>query len=331
MALLWIDGFEGYGGTGGVAAALIYARGYTTVGGSPNIAIGRLYGYSLYCNISNGNTLITPILTTDSTLISGIAFQVGSGIGLQFYYNGVQGPNILITSTSLTTKLGGTTLDTNTSFTLSNPWYYIEMKCICHPTNGSIEVRINGTTITLITDINTQTGTEAYYNIVRVTGGSTARIDDFYICDGSGDTANDLLGVCKIAAIFPNSDTETIQWTPSTGTTHYNLVDENPANSTDYVSSGTQTQTDLYGYPSLTGDSTILGLQINTQVSVQSGSSVLIESPILSNGVTDVGDDIQTSGAGYVDIRRTSTVDPGTGEAWTVDTLAAAKIGLRVM
>lgn len=329
MALLWIDGFEGYGGVG--TASGVAARGYAYVGNSPNIAAGRLYGYCYWCNITYNINLTTPILTTDGTLIAGMAVNTAAS-GMAFYYNRTQGPNISLTSTSLVTKLGGTTLDTNTSFTLSSPWYYVEMKCVCHPTNGSIEVRINGVTITSLTGINTQTGTEAYYNIVKTYGGSTTRIDDFYVCDSTGTTCNDFLGVCKIAAIFPNSDTSTVQWTPSTGITHYNLVDENPANSaTDYVSSSTQAEVDMYGYPSLVGDSTILGIQISTQAIIASGSSVLIETPILSNSITEVDDGVQLSSTSYVDRRRISTIDPGTGTAWTVSSLAAAKIGIKVM
>jgi len=332
MALLWIDGFEGYGPVGTTTTSRIYARGYTYAGGSPNIATGRTYGYCLWCNISTGNLVITPTLTTNNTLIAGFAFQVGGGMGLYFYYNGVQGPNISITSTSLTTSLGGTVLDTNTSFTLSNPWYYVEMKCVCHQTSGSIEVRLNGTLITSITGINTQLGTETFYNIVRIVGGSSSRLDDFYVCDGSGPILNDFQGVCKIAAIFPNSDTSTTQWTPSTGTTHYNLMSENPPDgNTTYVSASTQDKTDLYGYPSLVGSSTILGIQINTQAYIVSGSSVLIESPIVSGEITEIGDDVQLSSGGYIDIRRISMTDPATGLPWTIEGLAAAKIGMRIM
>jgi hypothetical protein len=47
--------------------------------------------------------------------------------------------------------------------------------------------------------------------------------------------------------IFPTSDGNYLQWTPSTGVTHYTLVDETARNTTDYVFSNTTSQRDSYG------------------------------------------------------------------------------------
>jgi hypothetical protein len=48
--------------------------------------------------------------------------------------------------------------------------------------------------------------------------------------------------------LYPSSDGNYLQWTPSTGTTHYTLVDETACNgTTDYVSTNTTTQRDSYG------------------------------------------------------------------------------------
>jgi hypothetical protein len=48
--------------------------------------------------------------------------------------------------------------------------------------------------------------------------------------------------------VTPSSEGNYLQWTPSTGTTHYTLVDETPCNgTTDYNSTGTTGNRDSYG------------------------------------------------------------------------------------
>ena len=186
-------------------------------------------------------------------------------------------------------------------------------------------------TLISLSGINTQAGVEQYHNILQV-GIYYGSCDDLYICDGAGTDTNDFLGICRVIGLFPNSDTGTIQWTPSTGTTHYNLVDENPPDGdTSYVETSTQAQTDLYGYPSLIGTGTILGLQVSTTVSLSAGSSIILESPIISNNITDLGPDYLITNATYYDKTHISTTDPNTGAAWTAANLAAAQIGVKVM
>jgi len=339
MALLWIEGFEGYGTT--LGSVSVAARGYSYADSSTYLAAGRMSGYSLYPNASTTIAfLTTPSLTTDTTLVAGCAiyFTVSDRTAsINFYYNGTLGVNVVFNpaaSSSIAARLGTTTLETYSGFQTqinANIWYYLELKCFCHPTDGTIEVRLNGTTIISLSGINTQTGAESYYNMVSLSGSYHCRLDDFYVCDGTGATCNDFQGVCKVIGIFPNADTATVQWTPSTGTTHYNLVDENPASNTDYVSTGTQSNTDLYLYPSLAGDSTIVGIQVNTQVNLSSGTSVIIESPIVSSGAVDLGPRTQVLSAGYYDARHISMTNPDTNAAWTVENLAAAQIGVKVM
>jgi hypothetical protein len=142
---------------------------------------------------------------------------------------------------------------------------------------------------------------------------------------------NDFQGVCRIVGLLPNADTTTIEWIPSTGLTHYNLIDENPANTTDYVSNATQDQIDLYTYPALVDADAILGLQIDTQVKIAVGSSVIIESPIISNGITELGPDSTVISTNFIDVRRISTTDPNTGLSWVTSNLSAAQIGIRMM
>jgi hypothetical protein len=341
MALLWIDGFEGYGpvGTAGLYARL-GVRGYTASGSSyMELAVGRITGCAFGHTDSTATaTFQTPVLTSDSTLIVGCAYTALNAIStstLALYDNATLGINITLTPTTPTStivlKRGATTLATFTDFTfILGTWYYIEFKVFCHATSGTAEVRLNGVTIISLTGINTQSGTNAWHNMVKVSAYQSQRFDDFYICDSTG-TCNDFQGACRVLGLFPDSDTETVQWTTSSGTTHYNLIDENPANTTDYVYTSTQGDTDLYHYPSLIGTGTIIGLQVTSQIILSAGASIIVEAPIVSNGITDLGPDYLLSSASYVEIRHISEIDPNTNQPWTIADLTAAHIGMRVM
>jgi hypothetical protein len=334
MALLLIDGFEGYGTLGITTSVAIR---YPGAGASnQSIVAGRTSGYGLR---AYNNSFITSHLTTNPTLIAGAAFYlttITSSTALAFYDNAVLGVKITVYSTAPSTiaiVVDGTTVSTVDLHTtlLLNTWYYIELKVYCHSTDGTIEVRVNGTTVASLSGINTKIGTDSFYNRVLFGLYGWSQIDDFYVCDGSSISNNSFQGVCKVYAVYPNRDTDTIQWTTSTGLLHYTLIDENPYITTDYVISGTQAQTDLYQYQTLNTTNTIKGIQISTIGKLASGLSTILEVPISSNSIVDVGDDITVSSTQFGEALRISETDPNTNEPWTTAGLAAVQIGLKIM
>ncbi len=68
---------------------------------------------------------------------------------------------------------------------------------------------------------------------------------------GALAAASLIVGIASAAAVnnlFPSSDGTYTQWTPSTGSTHYTLVDESSCNgTTDYVRTATVGNRDSYG------------------------------------------------------------------------------------
>lgn len=333
MSLLWVDGFEGYGPSGDPTTLLGY-RGYgTSQTNHSSITTGRITGYSLYANDIYSPGFATPYLTINPTLIAGIAFKLNNGgyTLIQFTDNTVNGISVTINQTSIVIKLGVTTISTTSLALTLSTWFYAEVKVFCHATAGTVEVRLNGSTVVSLTSTNTKSSYDNYNNSIYIEM-HYAWLDDYYICDGSGTAVNDFQGYCRIIGLLPSADTLTEQWSTSTGTDHYALVDENPPNATDYVYSGAQGQTDLYIYPPLpTIVGTIIGLQVTTQSKVFSGTGAIMEAPITSYGVTDAGSDAIVKSTTYSDIRRISITDPNTGLPWTAAGLSAAQIGIKVM
>ena len=213
-----------------------------------------------------------------------------------------------------------------------NTWYYIEVKVYCHASAGTVDVHVNGVSKLSLTAQNTKQGTDAFYNQVYIgpPRNTTTALDDVYILDGNGAVNNDFLGTRKVIGLFPASDAS-VAWTTSAGSTHYNLVNENPEDGdTSYVQSLTSGQADLFGYSGLPPVNTIAGIQINTACKETAAGSHSIITPVKS-GSTESDDTAQPVGIqSYIDRRRIVETDPATGVAWTRTGLNAAQIGIKV-
>ena len=77
MSLLWIEGFEGYGtSTATVIDTLLTMRYANVLSGGNYLTPGRFGGFALKPALATGTPtpfLITPALTTNPTLVVGLA------------------------------------------------------------------------------------------------------------------------------------------------------------------------------------------------------------------------------------------------------------------
>jgi hypothetical protein len=142
-------------------------------------------------------------------------------------------------------------------------------------TNGNATLKINGQTAATLSGVNITTNTSAdVINLFGLGGGSNLYIDDFYVFDTNGATNTTFAGDCRIGTLTATKDTSTIQWQTSTGTVHFDLVNEIPPDDdTSYVQStmtgsatfsggGTAGPSDIYGFQ-LTSAAIIVGVQSN--------------------------------------------------------------------
>jgi len=253
-------------------------------------------------------------------------------------YDGTQqGMNVRLTSAGeLAVYRDNTSLATTSGLGLAiNTWYYIEFKVVCNDTTGSYELRVDGTSKLSASGIDTKAGSHAYHNIFQMPGPSSGacRFDDLYILDGSGSANNDFLGKRRVVGLFPASDVGGYQeFTCSSGSDHYALVDENPVNDdTDYVESSTTGHKDLWNHSALSGTGTsIAGIQINTMAKESDATSMTLNTLIKSGATEDAGTGEVIASASYKVLRRISETDPATGVAWTVSGLNAAQFGVNV-
>jgi hypothetical protein len=117
--------------------------------------------------------------------------------------------------------------------------YHIEVKLVQHPTQGSIEIRVNGSTWLLVEDLNTSSTIGGVGLMGQRTGGSALisrhYIDNLYIWDHTGAENNDWLGERVVYTLMPDKDGPTQDWTLSTGSDTYALLDEIPDDTATYI------------------------------------------------------------------------------------------------
>ena len=132
----------------------------------------------------------------------------------------------------------------------ANTWYLVEIYIkIGDNPNGRVITKIDG-----ITDIDftgdTQPAAITTINRIDFKGqggvGEENYFDDIAINNTSGTSDNSWCGDGHIIALIPDSAGDVTQLIPSSGSSNWSLVDERPANTTDYVSGSVIGEYDLY-------------------------------------------------------------------------------------
>lgn len=340
MALLWLEGFDAMG---------------TSVGGapSPSDVIDRRYtassdqfydvyggrGNAGYC-LFNGNSsaqMATPNLTTNATLIVGVAYmpntlyndQTGFADYILNLRTGTTGGVLLQQVGNSLVVYGAGTIylgKVNRYIWRASRWCYLELKVYCHDTAGYVVLRMNGVPVLTVNNVDTKPTASAYLDNVLIQGAGLY-FDDLYICDGSGSTHNDFLGPIKVKTIRPTADS-TNNYT--TGT--YADVDEVQIDgNTTYAESVTAGHQLVMSYEDVSGLSSVNAVSVypcaassvnataeNIKVVVETGNKV--KSGNISVNTTN----ITTYDTYYVNYE----TDPDTSNTWNSSTVNSAKFGV---
>lgn len=107
-------------------------------------------------------------------------------------------------------------------------WYWIEFEMVLDSgTGGSYDLRINGSTETSETGINTSGGKGPNMMMLRAANTDGAVFDDVVLMDDSGSYNNTFLGAATyIEALNVDADGATVDWTRSTGSNDWEMVDD---------------------------------------------------------------------------------------------------------
>lgn len=342
MSLLLIDGFDHY-----ATADITKKWTVTNTGASIASSTGRRSTGCLTCQ-KNGTGYVTKTLAA-----AGASFVMGVAVKMVDTLPAAAMPILSLldagtaqcelrcnTDGTLSVTRGGASLTngTSTATIALGAFAYIEwMVTIADSIGaGTCKVRINGTdVITVATGQDLKDTVNASANQVRVgaagnSGNDTVLFDDFYICDTAGSTNNSFLGDVRVDTVLPTGDGNYTAFTPSTGVSHFALVDESTPNTSDYNDGASASDRDSYTFadlPSLSG--TVYGLQINAAI-LKDDAGARSAGVFARSSATDgdgAGVALSTS---QLYISTVFETNPNGSVAWTESTVNAAEFGVLV-
>jgi hypothetical protein len=198
-----------------------YARIVSPLGAHATVGVGcRLWQNELpEGNSSDGNAQIG-FRTSGNVLVCYIQAQTDGSIAA---YNS---SDVLLGTSALPVLTAG-------------GYHHIETKVLRDAAAGTIEVRVNGV---VALDLDTLALGASNIGIVTLgcdvrNSGSTVpgnHYKDFVYWDGSGSAGNDFQGSVAVRDLYTDADIDIGDWTASTGSTIWDLVDETTPDDADY-------------------------------------------------------------------------------------------------
>lgn len=238
-----------------------------------------------------------------------------------------------------------TLLGTTDPILTTAAWNHIEVQVNIDDTVGWIRVAVNGVHRYELTNIDTAYNTEGIISVrtCRYEVGNQSGdfyLDDLQLYDFVGDSAVDTdwvpttngagvatnyIGELQCVYLPPNGDTIVADWTPSTGTDDYAMVDELDPNDLDYlyaVAAADLTELDLTDLPPEI--TYIRGLQLLGRLSKTDSGAAMVTFGMNSNGVVEDAPErpVTVEPTYWWDFMNT---DPDSGARWTRTSLNAAK------
>lgn len=207
---------------------------------------------------------------------------------------------------------------------------YLEVQVEADSSIGKVKAWLDGE---LTVDWTGNTGSDSYFMIAAgpQANHQIFRYDDIYLTNDVGPAPyNDRLGPISIVGIAPTSDVST-DFTPSTGSDNYALVDEIPHNGdTDYIESDTPGDTDVYGFGDLP-DSNVDVLAVKMKaVARKVGDNPIAYSVISVQDSDESESDDAFLGPAYVSQDVIFTTPPGGEGSWTPTSVNSSNFGVRV-
>lgn len=279
-------------------------------------------------NFTNRTTCIVgmaihPATLAEIRLFSFFNNSVNDGqVGLRMQSDG----SLTVTTGNVNDVLGVTA----PGLIVAGVYNYVELKATMIATlpTGSIEVRVNGQTALLKTNIpTTRFANGADQLILQGSQLVDVYCDDLYLLDNLGGVNDDFWGAVRIYKVMPDANETPLDWVPLANTNWQETSQVPPPGDTAYVESDTLAATDQYHYtPSgPVGSYTIKGIQHSLDAKLSAAGSHSICSQIGANS----GRDFALTSDYHMAVTQWD-VNPETGLAWDPADFAAAFLGPKI-
>jgi hypothetical protein len=345
MALLFMDSFDLYD-----AIADAQEAGWTTTSSSytdVTNSTGRFSGGAV--RVQYSASLNRPINTGDATIVIQSAFKLES-------LADATNENFLICTNNsdadqcfrlVATEAGELKLYNSANSLIATSsagiikegiWQYLEVKSLIAD-SGTVTVKVDEVQVLNEGTIDTSISATDVTLVKFCSGSDDATFgtywDDIVIMDGTGSQMNDFIGDCKISVLLPNADSTPEQWSTSTGSDSYALIDDTVPGDHDgdstYIEHATATEKTQVTLGNMSETPTAI-YAVGTAMSVKktdSGSKTmrayLDSNSTVSNGAT------QSPTTDYQTLRDYWEVDPDTTSAWSKSGVDALEVGVEVV
>jgi len=337
MTTLTLEGFDNWAATSDGNG-----KGWTFAvnSGSFNLATGRFGGQCI--NTGQGVcTLSKTLSSAQTTLYFGVALRIhaasidGTNQGMLFaaYSSGGVEFFIRLTSGAMSTYNNAFSPTSNTITGFQDPvgnWTYIEAEItFATSATGTLKVWQDGLLIYSSTTQQTASSGSGFTSFAfgcpqsDVSGNTGSSIDDIYLSNSTH------FGPIRVATVHPTADNTGQQWTPSSGTTNYNLVNAAVQNGgSTYVSAATANDTDLYSMGTIpSGSSYGVPYCVQPVICVQ-GSGNTLTTKISSGGTVYQSGSVNCPSAYQMVAPTLYDTNPNGSVAWTTSSVNSLLVGM---
>lgn len=334
MAVVLVDSFDIYNGVGSNTGA---GSKWSLNFGPSGFAMvsGRFGGQALQTN--GTQRFASRSFAASSTISAGFAYSVAGFttsnpfmwlLSASTYMIGLSlEPDGSIAAGRYTSASSRTVLGTSAPGVIAiDTFHYIEVEATINDTTGVFNVYVDGAQELALTSVDTRNGTPTTVNTIQIGCYNAVAMlfDDLYITN----TAT-RLGERRVETLRPSADTATKSFTPSTGSSNYACVDEDLADSSDYVSGSTVGNADLYELTNITGTpSTIDAIQVTMFANKTDAASRNLAAVADIAGTSAQSADFALA-ASITKLEALMAAKPG-GGSWDLTAVNALRVGPKV-
>lgn len=334
MALIWYEHFDLYGNS----FPNIESRGYTTARqGSALATFAGRNGSGFSCNpVQAAAAFIRRIFQQDYNVMGqGCAIRVIAEGGSNRLQNGMHFGtagdfnyiNISINpGLGIRVWLNGALVGEAGLVYVLNSWFWLETKVTAGQGNGSIEVKIQGSTVVLAENLNIL---PVRVTTIGKTGApvtTTTQYDDWVVWDDTGLINNNFMGDTFVLVAPPEADGTPSDWTPSSGVDRFSRVNTLAPNDETFISADTVGQTQEFSHTSLNLPvGAVSAIAVQTRAFKNDAGSADYRLGVASGSSTGMSNDIALA-TGVVSHTHIQNIDPATGLPWTQASAQSARL-----
>lgn len=210
-----------------------------------------------------------------------------------------------------------------------NTYFWLEFKAVTGASGtASLEARINGTPVVSATGL-TFAGliNQAAYGRIGNAGGQPGTLDDVVVWDNTGTENNDWMGDTFVIVAPTNSDGVANDWTASTGTARWDMIDELTPNDADFITGPTNGSTQECGTttPTLPATGGVAAVAVQARALKTDTGSSAISVGVASGASSHSSGPSVNLGTGALVFSHISDRNPEGNIAWTQSTAQAAR------